>query len=340
MQNQNNNEIVFPEARYKAESTKLSLACILQNEENQLYDRNISIQRQEQRTNTEKEEFRKGIMKSLLYGFKIPPTIMNSKSDEHGRISYRVIDGSHRMRAIIDYLTGQYPIEITKDKFYTYNELGPKAKNTILNSYSIDVIIYTELSHSEECEIFIKYNNVKPLHIGNRIKAEDNDVVQHWREILEQNEPEIKQLGPKIYNEKQDKFITTLASIYVYLYLDGDAQGGKKCLKLVTSLDEKKICTYEKSKETFRKAVILAISIFNDEKNIKESTHFKLLVILLYELHIRYCDDVNEVEIDKIVSCLKMKIESNTLCIARNPGHKTNIVNTITEITEYLNQKN
>ena len=74
--------------------------------------------------------------------------------------------------------------------------------------------MYTELSPAEESDIFIKYNNVKPLHIGNRIKAEENVIVKHWREIIKQNASEIKKLGKTLANEIEDKFITTLASIY------------------------------------------------------------------------------------------------------------------------------
>ena len=106
MQISETNEIVFPVPMYKADTTKLTLECINQNEQNGLYDRDISIQRQEQRTTEEKEVFQAGIMNSILCGFKIPPVIINSKCDEKGKCVYRIIDGAHRMRAIIAYLKG------------------------------------------------------------------------------------------------------------------------------------------------------------------------------------------------------------------------------------------
>lgn len=339
MQISETNEIKFPVPMYKADTTKLTLECIHQNEQNGLYDRDISIQRQEQRTTEEKEVFQAGIMNSILCGFKIPPVIINSKCDEKGKCVYRIIDGAHRMRAIIAYLKGEYQIKI-KGKFYTINELGDKAKNQIKHCYSIDVIMYTELSPAEESDIFIKYNNVKPLHIGNRIKAEENGIVKHWREIIKQNASEIKKLGKTLANEIEDKFITTLASIYSYIYLQRDAEGGKKCLKQVTNLDEKQISTYEESKENFENAVVLAIKKFNLEKIMKTATQFKLLVILLYTLHVKYFDNGNDSVADKIVSSLKRQIESNTLGKERNNGKKNNIAGMINKIKEDMNLKN
>jgi hypothetical protein len=334
---QNQNKIVFPEPKYKAESSKLLLVNLLQNEENGLYDRDISIQRQEQRTKEEIKEFRTGIMKSILYGFKIPPVIINSKCDEQGKCVHRIIDGAHRMRAIVHYLKGEYPIDIeNNDILLSINDLHPVSRNKLVNSYSIDIITYSELSPMEESEIFIKYNNVKPLHTGNRIKAEENVVVNHWREIIMQHSDKIKKLGKSISNETEDKFITTLASIYSYLYLGGDAEGGKKCLKQVTTLDEAHISEYQRLKQRFEVSILIAICKFNSEKTIKTSTHFKLLVILLFRLNA----EKNELIVNQIVSSLKRKIESNTLAKDRNNGKKNNISNMIEEIREDMSQKN
>ena len=140
-------ESVLPQKNYNVNSAQESLETILGYWDKDGYDTEINIQRQEQRNNkNEKQEFRQGIMESIINGFRIPAIIVNKKKNNRGdRIVYirRVVDGAHRLRAIISFLKSEYEIIINEVK-YKFKTL-PLDDQCKLLAKCIDVITYVDL---------------------------------------------------------------------------------------------------------------------------------------------------------------------------------------------------
>jgi hypothetical protein len=309
---------IFPEKTYNASSAQQNLNTILKSKDE--YDFSCGgIQRQEQRDGNERCKFVEGIIDSIVKGFKIPPLVINEVISE-GSVSQRVIDGSHRLRAILDFLDSKITVG-----FGSFNDLPPQDKIR-LKRMSIDIITYTNLSEKEECEIFTKYNNVKPLTIGQHIRSLDNVIVHDLKSIEQTNMSDINEMGKRISNPTKDSFITHLAGIYNYLFKKDDAEGGKKCLKNISDISSQDEEEYISHKSVFQQSVSYGIQLFLENDVIKSTTQFKLIVIMLFK-------GFNK---EHLKQALYNAIEhSETFGKARNNGSKKSIENMQREIARF-----
>lgn len=328
-------ESVLPQKNYNVNSAQESLETILGYWDKDGYDTEINIQRQEQRNNkNEKQEFRQGIMESIINGFRIPAIIVNKKKNNRGdRIVYirRVVDGAHRLRAIISFLKSEYEIIINEVK-YKFKTL-PLDDQCKLLAKCIDVITYVDLDEKAESDIFIKYNNVKPLHPGNRIKAENNEIVNHITSIIEENKETIKTLPTRLHNPVRDTFISILTSIYSFEFLGKNAETGKSS-KWVKNPTEGEVRKYIQSKDKFQNAIEEALDLFTNNEKFKYPLIFKLLVIMLY----RYNEENIEMYKIQLQKALIVCSQQEDFGNARNNGSKKDMINAIGQIEVQLSK--
>lgn len=269
------------ENKYQVTSPATTLRQVYENFRNRKYTLDINVQRQEQRENVEKEKFQVGIIDSIIKGFKIPPIICNIIEDNDIK---RVIDGAHRIRAIVDYMGNQF-----KYKGKKFSELDRQDKNKF-KSLTIDENLYCDLNEEQESDIFIKYNNVCPLQTGNSIKALYNPIVNDWRNII--NYIKLHEQ----YNDlpatfiKKDNIWEIIGSLYSYLYLHDNTQGGKYLVNKISqaTFSIENINEYERNSEYFKQCMYDSISIFidcvNNIDNFKGvKNNYIIIVTLLFK---------------------------------------------------------
>lgn len=119
-----------------------------------------------------KQEFIESILINII------PTNIVLNENEDG--SYVCIDGKQRLSAILDFVNGKFSLE-HKKKHYCYtkksNNIDPKSEivDVSFDRTEIPVVIYKNLTYSEQCEIFNRLNKGTFLTAGEKISSVISD---------------------------------------------------------------------------------------------------------------------------------------------------------------------
>ena len=143
-----------------------------------------------QRTPHWKEHMKPDFIKSLIAGIQPPPIVTNRRTDEPSK-EY-IIDGGHRTRSIMEFMNGDFGIEIDGDVYYykkptkipngQYKEFDLVDVN-VFNRIAIPVQTYNGLDSDGEHDIFCQLNKQVPLTKGQQINAMNNGAVRLLREL-------------------------------------------------------------------------------------------------------------------------------------------------------------
>lgn len=116
------------------------------------------------------------LIDSLLRGIDIPK-IYFDVNQEAGEDKYEVVDGQQRISAIIEFLNGEFKLNIEFDdigdqviKGKKMEEL-PRPIQRKLNSINLDVVELREYSEDEVREIFIRHQEGSPLNAAEKRRA-------------------------------------------------------------------------------------------------------------------------------------------------------------------------
>lgn len=289
------NSIFNNDNSYDVSSPSTTLRSVKETIDRGNYILDINVQRQEQRNDRDKKEFQIGIIDSIIKGFKIPPIICNIINNNDKK---RVIDGAHRIRAIGDYMNN-----IFKYKNKLFKELSIRDQNKFKN-LTIDENLYCDLDEEQESDIFIKYNNVCPLQTGDSIKALYNPIVNDWRGIISDMKRDDKYKCLPSGFQKRDNIWEIIGSLYSYLYLEDNTQGGKSLVHKISDATNKRenVVNYNRTNQHFKNCILESISIFIDCT--KDIWHFKPVknnyIIIVAMLFKHRSINVREIIADKV----------------------------------------
>lgn len=131
--------------------------------------------------NNEKQSF---LIDSIFKNFVIPPLIFSVKVNEVP-YKYVCIDGKQRLTAIRSFIEGKIPSRdpqnITPKKYYKDLTEQDKAR---FNDVTIRFCTYTNLSESQEIEIFNRVQFGIPLTVSEKLNAHDSPVAKHIKTLL------------------------------------------------------------------------------------------------------------------------------------------------------------
>lgn len=134
------------------------------------------------------------LIESMIIGYPIPPVFAKRVDDGSGRRGsniYYIMDGKQRLSTIKEYLNNEFAltevapinylddetgeectVDISEKKF---NEL-PDALQNYLNTVTINVVYFDNLTKEEERELFKRLNAGKPLSTKSRLLASCRDI--------------------------------------------------------------------------------------------------------------------------------------------------------------------
>lgn len=114
-----------------------------------------------QRNNVWNSTMKSYLLDSIIRGFPIPPVFIRQQIDPVLKQTYReVIDGQQRIRAILNFIDGEYAILKTHNKEYgniLFDDLPDDIKNELL-SYEIQVELISEDDDSKIYDMFARLN--------------------------------------------------------------------------------------------------------------------------------------------------------------------------------------
>lgn len=136
------------------------------------YEKDINPTPTYQRSSVWELEQKQLLVDSILRKIDIPKIYLREVTD--GKYQYEIIDGQQRMRAIWDFLNGEFPLSdeaehlLVKGKEYevaekSYEELESVVRIERVHKYHLDVVIIYDASEDEIADLFYRLNNGTPL---------------------------------------------------------------------------------------------------------------------------------------------------------------------------------
>lgn len=107
------------------------------------------------------------LIDSILNGYPIPEIYIQEEIDENGKSNYIIVDGQQRMRAVLEFLDDQYPLNKEDSPEFNgayFKDLNPDQKRAFFR-YNFVVRALPELEEDDIREIFKRLNrNVMNLN--------------------------------------------------------------------------------------------------------------------------------------------------------------------------------
>ena len=135
-----------------------------------------------------------GLIESMIMGYPIPMVYakrIDDGSGKRGSNTYYIMDGKQRLSTIKEFLNDEFALsDIPPVRFFdteldaeceedisglTFSEL-PEALQDLLNTSTISVTYFDNLTSDEERELFKRLNAGKPLNAKNRALASATDI--------------------------------------------------------------------------------------------------------------------------------------------------------------------
>jgi hypothetical protein len=129
------------------------------------------------------------LIDTILKGYLIPEIFIHRVTDHTGKTIYNVVDGQQRIRSVLEYISGEYPLssEYTPEYAdYNFEDLPNPVKQSIWD-YTINVREITNASEEEVRNLFRRMNkNVVPLNPQElRHSTYSGDFIKLMEEIAE-----------------------------------------------------------------------------------------------------------------------------------------------------------
>ena len=134
------------------------------------------------------------LIESMIIGYPIPPVFakrIDDGSGKRGSNTYYIMDGKQRLSTIKEYLNDEFALSQLAPVSYMDDELGeectidisekkfselPEALQNYLNTITISVTYFDNLTKEEERELFKRLNAGKPLSTKSRLLASCKDI--------------------------------------------------------------------------------------------------------------------------------------------------------------------
>lgn len=134
------------------------------------------------------------LIESMIIGYPIPPVFakrIDDGSGKRGSNTYYIMDGKQRLSTIKEYLNDEFALTELAPVSYMDDEIGeectvdisekkfselPEALQNYLNTVTISVTYFDNLTSEEERELFKRLNAGKPLSTKSRLLASCKDI--------------------------------------------------------------------------------------------------------------------------------------------------------------------
>lgn len=134
------------------------------------------------------------LIESMIIGYPIPPVFakrIDDGSGKRGSNIYYIMDGKQRLSTIKEYLNDEFALSQLAPVSYMDDEIGeectvdisekkfselPEALQNFLNTVTINVTYFDNLTKEEERELFKRLNAGKPLSTKSRLLASCKDI--------------------------------------------------------------------------------------------------------------------------------------------------------------------
>lgn len=134
------------------------------------------------------------LIESMIIGYPIPPVFakrIDDGSGKRGSNTYYIMDGKQRLSTIKEYLNDEFALSQLAPVSYMDDEIGeectidisdkkfselPEALQNYLNTVTISVTYFDNLTKEEERELFKRLNAGKPLSTKSRLLASCKDI--------------------------------------------------------------------------------------------------------------------------------------------------------------------
>ena len=134
------------------------------------------------------------LIESMIIGYPIPSIYakrVDADSEKRGSNVYYIMDGKQRLSTIKEFLNDEFTLTSLKTVVYIdeetlaerekdisdlkFSEL-PESLKSHLNTTTINVVYFDNLTKNEECEMFKRLNAGKPLSTKSRLLASSKDI--------------------------------------------------------------------------------------------------------------------------------------------------------------------
>lgn len=134
------------------------------------------------------------LIESMIIGYPIPPVFakrIDDGSGKRGSNTYYIMDGKQRLSTIKEYLNDEFALSQLAPVSYMDDEIGeectidisekkfselPEALQNYLNTITVNVTYFDNLTKEEERELFKRLNAGKPLSTKSRLLASCKDI--------------------------------------------------------------------------------------------------------------------------------------------------------------------
>ena len=134
------------------------------------------------------------LIESMIIGYPIPPVFAKRVDDGTGKRGgniYHIMDGKQRLSTIKEYLNDEFALTTIEPVSFMDDEVGeecnidisnkkfselPEALQNFLNTVTINVTYFDNLTKEEERELFKRLNAGKPLSTKSRLLASCKDI--------------------------------------------------------------------------------------------------------------------------------------------------------------------
>lgn len=134
------------------------------------------------------------LIESMIIGYPIPPVFakrIDDGSSKRGSNIYYIMDGKQRLSTIKEYLNDEFVLSQLAPVSYMDDEIGeectvdisekkfselPEALQNFLNTVTINVTYFDNLTKEEERELFKRLNAGKPLSTKSRLLSSCKDI--------------------------------------------------------------------------------------------------------------------------------------------------------------------
>jgi hypothetical protein len=179
-------------------------------------------------------------MESLIEGITPPAIIVNLRSFEEA--GQYVVDGGHRTRAILDFMTGEFGIKRNNREYFFTRKPG-NDDVSILDDFTryfihskivIPIQSYHGLTEKDEHVIFQNINKMKCLSKGQCIKAVDTETAHILFGIFQETYEEAqKWITKRASHDWGYTWLETITPVFLKVYCN---KGSYQCTKDTSQL--------------------------------------------------------------------------------------------------------
>ena len=176
----------------------------------ELTDKSLDLDAEYQRDEVWSNEKKTRLIQSILGGVTIPSVIINEKDEKKV-----VIDGKQRISACRDFKSNiiNFYNESEPENTCKYKDLEKKYERRF-NNYSINCIIYQNLSDEEERDIFQRINYGENLSIGEKIKGMKSKFIPEIIKVKDNISQYLKKFGITQKRESYNECVVALLALY------------------------------------------------------------------------------------------------------------------------------